>query len=225
MKYLILSFILVFSYLDASGVVLKKRKNKIENRFSQIGSVYRGLPSPEADADYKKLEEDLKKLDDSFQTGEKEKRGTLLTDCRLTLVKLEKDYSKFLDNEAKEVIALYATSSREKLRVPPSSQKKLTPETRDKIEKANRSQNYFRMAKRERSIGAKYTTNRNYYYSIHQFKRSIIYSVRAMKEAGVDVPEKYAKAVAEWTGKKPEEGASSDAQPSDSSPTPDSSTK
>lgn len=203
MKYFILSVIMVFSYLDASGVVLKKRKEKIENRFKQIGSVYRGLPSPDSDADYKKLEDTLNKLDDSFQTGEREKRRTLLTDSRLTLIKLEKDYSKFLDNEALQLIAEFAKASREKLAIPPSSNKKLTPETRDKIEKANRAENYFRMAKKERKIGKNYTTNRNYFYSIHQFKRSILYTARAMKEAGIDVPEKYAKAEAEWTGRAP----------------------
>ncbi|MEM7180855.1 MAG: hypothetical protein AAF518_08075 [Spirochaetota bacterium] len=208
MKYAILPLLLVFSYLDASGIILQKRKIKIENRFLQIGKVYKGLPSSETDADYKKLEDTLKKLDDSFQTGEREKRGPLLTESRLTLKKIEKGYSQFLDNEAKELISLYVVNAREKLSIPNSNKKKLTPETKEKIEKANRAEDFFRMAKRERSAGHRYTTNRNYFFSIHQFKRSIEYSIKAMQEAGVDVPEKYSKAAKEWSGKGEETAAS-----------------
>lgn len=193
--FVVFVFVILFSnHLQADkNPSLKERKKIFEQKLKLLSEISSVFPEAEFVQKIDVLEKSSDELNEIFKRGnENEKRNTILK-SELTLSEIQKVYVKTLSEISQELIRKIAMSkSAEKFH------KEDVKMTRDLLEKKEKSGRYFSMAKEEFNSAEKFSRDGNLSYALHIYKRSIKYSLSAIKVLSSDVEKKYETAVEKW---------------------------
>lgn len=107
----ILIFINLSALLANPNLKLPDRKKNVEQRTQVILSIDEVLPSKELEPEIKKIKDQRKEIDYSFQIDDKSRKINSITAAELQIRVVEKEYASYLGKAAKELILHYSSAT------------------------------------------------------------------------------------------------------------------
>lgn len=165
----------------------RERKREFDSDSKVLQELYKALPAEMLEEEMENLEALQSELDMVFRAGTSKQKEELLDKGESFVAKLQKNWIARIHEISEELVTEFG--SRVELRQRMEKPKKINPDSKEK------SIVYSRMAREELNTGEKFQRDGNLGYAIVVYKRSIVYSLHALKEIGEPLPKRYRTAV------------------------------
>ncbi|MBM9578848.1 hypothetical protein JWG45_17015 [Leptospira sp. 201903070] len=176
--------ILLFQgFLEAGTLSFREKKKSIERKIKILEESKKAIPYHKQDENWTKLQNLKERFQNFARSGSLQEREESLLLLERAVPRITTDLAAEGKVSAKNLIIHYSERYLQKKNHPEE-----TPLSQKDEEK---SSNYFRMAKEEFNQAEKFDRDRNDFYAIVLYGRSIQYSLKAMDSLDLEPPNGY----------------------------------
>lgn len=171
-----------------SKISLADRKKNYDARSNQILNLSDLAFNESMSGEIEKLKSTQIEIDSVYRSGDREKINSNLANAESNLNKIQKEFLSKVKNHSKELMEDYSFQLSSALEKEKMEKKKLTVDENTKREKSSA---YMNIAKSDAANGIKFERDKNYFYSLQLFKRSIDYTKLAYKTNELKISDKF----------------------------------
>jgi hypothetical protein len=182
---ILLSYISLFAN---SKISLADRKKNYDARSNQILNLSDLAFNESMSGEIEKLKSTQIEIDSVYRSGDREKINSNLANAESNLSKIQKEFLSKVKTHSKELMEDYSFQLSSALEKEKMEKKKLTVDENTKREKSSA---YMNIAKSDSANGIKFERDKNYFYSLQLFKRSIDYTKLAYKTNELKISDKF----------------------------------
>lgn len=181
---------------SAQSHTYSERKKNLEKRTRQLDRVHTAFTNSESDKLMNVLHEKIHELESAQNTGSGKEIVSILNITEEAALRAEMVAAAIMKEKSAELMQIFnQAKDSDQTAIHPGSQK--VPPGRERSEKTGE---YFKMARSEFQTAEKYYRDKNYFYAIHFFKRSAVYSLKGIDGTGNILSEDF-QAAKNWLKK------------------------
>ncbi|MBM9501348.1 hypothetical protein JWG44_13910 [Leptospira sp. 201903071] len=185
-KYSIVCFLALFvlpSFLEAGTLSFREKKKSIERKIKILEESKKAIPFHKQDENWTKLQNLKERFQNFARSGSAQEREESLLLLERAVPQITSEFAAEGKGSAKNLIIRYSEAFLQKKNHP--------DETPISVKDEEKSSNYFRMAKEEFNQAEKFDRDRNDFYALVLYGRSIQYSLKALDSLDLDPPKGY----------------------------------
>lgn len=167
-------FLITISIFSGSKASFADRKKSLDQKISQLESINDSSIS----ANLEELKKKKIEIESLFRSSEKEKLNTSLVEVEKNLISTQIFLITNLKSKSKELMDSYSMEYSKLTEKDKMEKKVLTVDEKTKREKSSA---YINLARADFQNALKFERDKNYFYSIQLFKKSIDYTNLAIK--------------------------------------------
>lgn len=182
---LTLAFAFIFSVFDLNAGTLsfREKKKSIERKIRILEESRKAIPFQKQEENWNRISTLRDRFQNFARSGTAQEREESLLLLERAVPQVTADFAEEGKVSAKNLIVLYSEGYLQKKNHPEE-----TPLSASAEEKAS---NYFRMAKEELNQAEKFDRDRNDFYALVLYGRSIQYSLNALDALSLEIPSGY----------------------------------
>lgn len=169
--------------LYAGSVSFREKKKSIERKIKILEESKKAIPFRKQDENWSKLQNLKERFQNFARSGSPQEREESLLLLERAVPQITSDFAAEGKLSAKNLIVRYSEAYLQK--------KNHSDETPISAKDEEKSSNYFRMAKEEFNQAEKFDRDRNDFYALVLYGRSIQYSLKALDSLDLDPPKGY----------------------------------
>ncbi|AOP34583.1 hypothetical protein A0128_12410 [Leptospira tipperaryensis] len=179
----LISFFVFQSFADAGTLSFREKKKSIERKIKILEDSKKAIPYNKQDENWSKLQNLKERFQNFARSGSIQEREESLLLLERAVPQITSEFAAEGKVSAKNLIVRYSEVYLQKKNHP--------EETPLNVKDEEKSSNYFRMAKEEFNQAEKFDRDRNDFYALVLYGRSIQYSLKAMDSLSLDPPKGY----------------------------------
>lgn len=179
----LLVFVFVSSLLNAGTLSFREKKKSIERKIRILEESRKAIPFQKQNENWNRISDLRDRFQNFARSGTVQEREESLLLLERAVPQVTADFAAEGKVSAKNLIVLYSEGYLQRKNHPDE-----TPVSARVEEKAS---NYFRMAKEELNQAEKFDRDRNDFYALVLYGRSIQYSLNALETLNLEIPSAY----------------------------------
>ncbi|TGM57039.1 hypothetical protein [Leptospira adleri] len=176
-------FFVFLSYADAGSLSFREKKKSIERKIKILEESKKAIPFSKQEENWSKLQNLKERFQNFARFGSVQEREESLLLLERAVPQITSEFAAEGKTSARNLIVHYSEAFLQKKNHP--------DEIPINAKDEEKSSNYFRMAKEEFNQAEKFDRDRNDFYALVLYGRSIQYSLKAMDLLDLDPPNGY----------------------------------